>query len=149
MNGETRRRDRGDPRRSKEPKNGLDGCLTSHFHLGRMKRTKRVYGCIDLYFVTQDGSTFKSKYRLDKSKRSILVNGVLEKPSGVMDHTSQARSTVGSNFRRHEVALTQYYWHTFAHGRHSYNLSEVTITEVLFRESSKKLAADPMRFGSR
>ncbi|KAI4322394.1 hypothetical protein L6164_022096 [Bauhinia variegata] len=141
----------------------------------------------------------RKKQRLDKLKRSARVNGVLENPSGMVDHAAQGRNNVGSYFRRHEVALTQCYWQiiqlvngsqntqffawvlvdgvmlkipvsvprvfylnskspiteeflgkrvskTLPHGRHTYNLYEVTITEVQFREASKKteaLLADP------
>ncbi|XP_030957704.1 DNA polymerase epsilon catalytic subunit A-like isoform X2 [Quercus lobata] len=85
MNGEGRRRDRRDPRSSKkqklirtageelESKFGFDlfsegdkrlgWLLTSSPSSWEDEDTQHVYSCVDLYFVSQDGSTFKSKYK--------------------------------------------------------------------------------------
>ncbi|XP_065634458.1 DNA polymerase epsilon catalytic subunit A [Quercus suber] len=85
MNGEGRRRDRRDPRSSKkqklirtaveelESKFGFDlfsegdkrlgWLLTSSPSSWEDEDTQHVCSCVDLYFVSQDGSTFKSKYK--------------------------------------------------------------------------------------
>ncbi|KAK9999535.1 hypothetical protein SO802_019138 [Lithocarpus litseifolius] len=85
MNGEGRRRDRRDPRTSKkqklirtaeeelESKFGFDlfsegdkrlgWLLTSSPSSWEDEDTQHAYSCVDLYFVSQDGSTFKSKYK--------------------------------------------------------------------------------------
>ncbi|XP_050281236.1 DNA polymerase epsilon catalytic subunit A-like isoform X3 [Quercus robur] len=85
MNGEGRRRDRRDPRSSKkqklirtageelESKFGFDlfsegdkrlgWLLTSSPSSWEDEDTQHVYSCVDLYFVSQDGSIFKSKYK--------------------------------------------------------------------------------------
>ncbi|KAF7823259.1 DNA polymerase epsilon catalytic subunit A-like [Senna tora] len=85
MSGGSRRWDRRDPRRSKkqklirnaeeelESKLGFDLFSEGEKRLGWLlnfspsswedEDTHKVYSCVDLYFVTQDGSTFKSKYR--------------------------------------------------------------------------------------
>ncbi|XP_042956181.1 DNA polymerase epsilon catalytic subunit A-like [Carya illinoinensis] len=84
MNGEGRRRDRQNPRSSKklklirnaeedlESKLGFDLFSEGEKRLGWLltfassswedQDTQQVYSCVDLYFVSQDGSTFKSKY---------------------------------------------------------------------------------------
>ncbi|XP_061359270.1 DNA polymerase epsilon catalytic subunit A-like [Gastrolobium bilobum] len=132
----------------------------------------------------------RKKRRLENSKNSDHVNGILEQTNGKM----KGRSNVSSYFRNHEVVLTRCHWQiiqlvqssqigqffawvvvdgimlkiplsvprvfylnsrspiteeflgkrvnkTLPHGRHSYNLYEVTINEVQYREASKKLAA--------
>ncbi|XP_057748671.1 DNA polymerase epsilon catalytic subunit A-like [Arachis stenosperma] len=86
MNGDARRRDRRDnPRRSKkqklicsaeeelEARLGFDLFSEGEKRLGWLlnfassscedEETHKVYSCVDLYFVTQDGSSFKTKYR--------------------------------------------------------------------------------------
>ncbi|XP_057955577.1 DNA polymerase epsilon catalytic subunit A-like [Malania oleifera] len=86
MNGESRRRDRSDSRNPRKRKllvhnaeEGLDSKLGFDLFSEGDKRlgwlltfapsswedqdTGKVYSCVDLYFVTQDGSTFKSKYK--------------------------------------------------------------------------------------
>ncbi|KAK9279688.1 hypothetical protein L1049_013368 [Liquidambar formosana] len=85
MNGDSRRRDRRDPRYSNkqklirtaeeelESKLGFDLFSEGEKRLGWLltlassswedQDTHKVYSCIDLYFVSQDGSTFKSKYK--------------------------------------------------------------------------------------
>ncbi|MED6160431.1 DNA polymerase epsilon catalytic subunit A [Stylosanthes scabra] len=86
MNGDGRRRDRRDnPRRSKkqkqissaeeelEAKLGFEVFSEGEKRLGWLlnfasssyedEETRKVYSCVDLYFVTQDGSSFKAKYR--------------------------------------------------------------------------------------
>ncbi|KAJ7947960.1 DNA polymerase epsilon catalytic subunit [Quillaja saponaria] len=83
--GEYRRRDRRDQRSSKkqrlirsaeeelDAKLGFDLFTEGDKRLGWLltfassswedEDTYKVYSCVDLYFVTQDGSTFKSKYK--------------------------------------------------------------------------------------
>ncbi|MED6155492.1 DNA polymerase epsilon catalytic subunit A, variant 2 [Stylosanthes scabra] len=86
MNGDGRRRDwRDNPRRSKkqkqicsaeeqlEAKLGFEVFSEGEKRLGWLlnfasssyedEETRKVYSCVDLYFVTQDGSSFKAKYR--------------------------------------------------------------------------------------
>ncbi|XP_020973386.1 DNA polymerase epsilon catalytic subunit A isoform X3 [Arachis ipaensis] len=86
MNGDARRRDRRDnPKRSKkqklicsaeeelEARLGFDLFSEGEKRLGWLlnfassscedEETHKVYSCVDLYFVTQDGSSFKTKYR--------------------------------------------------------------------------------------
>ncbi|KAA8544223.1 hypothetical protein F0562_022235 [Nyssa sinensis] len=85
MNGESRRRGRRDPRISKKQKLiltaeeqlesnlGFDLFSEGEKRLGWLltlassswedRDTRKVYSCVDLYFVCQDGSTFKSKYK--------------------------------------------------------------------------------------
>ncbi|XP_068311422.1 DNA polymerase epsilon catalytic subunit A-like [Pyrus communis] len=82
---QSRKRDRGDswvPRKQKvmrtaeeelESKLGFDLFSEGDTRLGWLlnfatsswedQDTRKVYSCVDLYFVSQDGSTFKSKYR--------------------------------------------------------------------------------------
>ncbi|XP_059627348.1 DNA polymerase epsilon catalytic subunit A-like [Cornus florida] len=85
MNGDNRRRDRQDSRISKkqrliltaeeelESKLGFDIFSEGEKRLGWLltlassswedQETRKVYSCVDLYFVCQDGSTFKAKYK--------------------------------------------------------------------------------------
>ncbi|XP_027348237.1 DNA polymerase epsilon catalytic subunit A-like [Abrus precatorius] len=85
MSGDRRRRDLRDTRNSKkrklirnaeeelEAKLGFDLFTEGEKRLGWLltfssssyvdEDTHKVYSCVDLYFVTQDGSTFKSKFR--------------------------------------------------------------------------------------
>ncbi|KAH7542023.1 hypothetical protein FEM48_Zijuj02G0029500 [Ziziphus jujuba var. spinosa] len=86
MNGESRKRDRRDFRGSKKQKNlirtaeeelevklGFDLFSEGDKRLGWLltfasssledQDSHKVYSCVDLYFVSQDGSTFKSKYK--------------------------------------------------------------------------------------
>uniref|UniRef100_A0A0R0HLB0 DNA polymerase epsilon catalytic subunit n=1 Tax=Glycine max TaxID=3847 RepID=A0A0R0HLB0_SOYBN len=133
----------------------------------------------------------RKKRRLENSKKSDRVNGVLQQMNG---KGNQGRSHVSSYLKRLEVDLTKRHWqiiqlvpssligHFFAwvvvdgsmhkipvsvprvfylnsrsditeefmgkrvnktlpHGRHSYNLYEVSINEIQYGEASKKLAA--------
>ncbi|XP_075636199.1 DNA polymerase epsilon catalytic subunit A-like [Castanea sativa] len=108
MNGEGRRRDRRDPRSSKkqklirtaeeelESKFGFDlfsegdkrlgWLLTSSPSSWEDEDTQHVYSCVDLYFVSQDGSTFKSKYKFrpyfyaaTKEKTEVDVDAYLRR----------------------------------------------------------------------
>ncbi|KAF3455292.1 hypothetical protein FNV43_RR05740 [Rhamnella rubrinervis] len=85
MNGDSRKRDRRDFRSSKnqkqirtaeeelEAKLGFDLFSEGEKRLGWLltfassslqdQDSNKVYSCVDLYFVSQDGSTFKSKYK--------------------------------------------------------------------------------------
>ncbi|WJZ89858.1 hypothetical protein VitviT2T_009046 [Vitis vinifera] len=85
MSGEIRRRDRADVWKHKkqklirnaeeevESKLGLDLFSEGEKRLGWLltfassswedEETHKVYSCVDLYFVSQDGSSFKSKYK--------------------------------------------------------------------------------------
>ncbi|XP_010242612.1 PREDICTED: DNA polymerase epsilon catalytic subunit A-like [Nelumbo nucifera] len=85
MNNEGRRRDRRDSRSTKkqklirsaeeefESKLGFDLFTEGEKRLGWLltfassswedEDTNKTYSCVDLYFVSQDGSTFKSKYK--------------------------------------------------------------------------------------
>ncbi|CAL9214158.1 unnamed protein product [Arabidopsis halleri] len=85
MSGDNRRRDRKDSRWSKKPKvvNTAEDELESKLGFGLFSEgetrlgwlltfsssswedrdTGKVYSCVDLYFVTQDGFSFKTKYK--------------------------------------------------------------------------------------
>ncbi|KMT05520.1 hypothetical protein BVRB_7g176430 [Beta vulgaris subsp. vulgaris] len=86
MNGDFRRRDKKDDRRTKkqqqlvrsaeeelESKLGFDVFTEGDTRLGWLltlsssslqdQDSRNVYSCVDLYFVTQDGSSFKVKYK--------------------------------------------------------------------------------------
>jgi len=85
MSGDNRRRDRKDTRWSKKPKvvNTAEDELESKLGFGLFSEgetrlgwlltfsssswedrdTGKVYSCVDLYFVTQDGFSFKTKYK--------------------------------------------------------------------------------------
>ncbi|KAI8559236.1 hypothetical protein RHMOL_Rhmol04G0157000 [Rhododendron molle] len=74
MNGEGRRRgggggDRRDLRLSKQQKliltaeEQLEKGLYLEKSSWEYQDTHKVYSCVDLYFVCQDGSTFKTKYK--------------------------------------------------------------------------------------
>ncbi|KAL9391175.1 hypothetical protein Peur_015095 [Populus x canadensis] len=109
MNGESRRWDRKDLRRSSkkqklmrtaeeelESKLGFDLFTEGDKRLGWLltfsssslddEETGRVYSCVDLYFVSQDGSAFKSKYKFrpyfyaaTKEKMEMDVEGYLRR----------------------------------------------------------------------
>ncbi|KAK7271283.1 hypothetical protein RJT34_27054 [Clitoria ternatea] len=134
----------------------------------------------------------RKKKRLENSKKSDRVNGILEQMNGKKG--SRVRSNISSYLKRHTAVLKQCYWQIiqiipsseigqfFAwvlvdgdmfkipisvprvfylnskspiteeflgkcvnkilpHGRRSYNLYEVRIDEVQYKEASKKLAA--------
>ncbi|QHO55197.1 DNA polymerase epsilon catalytic subunit A [Arachis hypogaea] len=106
----------------------------------------------------------RKKRRLENSKKADRMNGVPEQMNG-----TTGRTNVSSYFRTNEVALKRYHWQipvsvprvfylnsrspvteeflgksvkkTLPHGKQSYNLYEVSIDEVQFKEASKKLAA--------
>ncbi|KAJ6368933.1 hypothetical protein OIU78_001327 [Salix suchowensis] len=109
MNGESRRWDNKDSRRSSkkqklmrnaeeelESKFGFDLFTEGDKRLGWLltlsssslddEETGRVYSCVDLYFVSQDGSAFKSKYKFrpyfyaaTKEKMEMDVEGYLRR----------------------------------------------------------------------
>ncbi|KAF5727520.1 DNA polymerase epsilon catalytic subunit A [Tripterygium wilfordii] len=109
MNGDSRRRDRRDLTRSSkkqkqifsaeeelESKLGIDLFSEGDKRLGWLltyassswedQETNKVYSCIDLYFVTQDGSSFKSKcrfrpyfYAATKEKMEMDVDAYLRR----------------------------------------------------------------------
>ncbi|XP_042499556.1 DNA polymerase epsilon catalytic subunit A-like isoform X2 [Macadamia integrifolia] len=106
MNSDGRRRERRDPRKKQkfirnaeeelETKLGFDLFSEGEKRLGWLltlassswedQDTNKTYSCIDLYFVTQDGSTFKSKYKFrpyfyaaTKEKMEIDVDAYLRR----------------------------------------------------------------------